>query len=117
MTQLGSLEVQANGDMIVEPVSSSLPGGFYPVSLADGIVTGYTQSGGVTSITLATHDALHRTGRVSQERLRASFAQNLSLLRMKAAWDAAAQLNNRSCWLALSGKAMEVLDVDVAQVR
>ena len=117
VTQLGSLEVQANGDMIVEPVSTALPSGFYPVSLADGVVTGYTQSGGVTTATLATHDALHRTGRVSQERLRASFAQNVSLLRMKAAWEAAAQLNSRPCWLALSGKAMEVLDVDVAQVR
>jgi hypothetical protein len=43
VTQLGSLEVQANGDMIVEPVSSALPNGFFPVSLADGVVTGYTQ--------------------------------------------------------------------------
>jgi hypothetical protein len=45
---------------------------------------------------------------------RAYFCQNVALLRLNAAWDCARALNVRPLWLALSGKAMEVLNVAMA---
>jgi hypothetical protein len=51
---------------------------------------------------------------VSGDRIRASFAQNVALLRLQAAWDVARVLNLRPFWLALSGKAMETLNVSMA---
>ncbi|CAN0254355.1 unnamed protein product, partial [Discosporangium mesarthrocarpum] len=42
------------------------------------------------------------------------FLQNLALLRLQQAWRAALQLDERPYWLALSNKAMEVLDVQMA---
>jgi WD repeat-containing protein 19 len=38
----------------------------------------------------------------------------LALLRLKDAWNAAIDINKRPYWLALSGKAMDVLDVNMA---
>lgn len=51
---------------------------------------------------------------MSQDRLRSAFSQNLALLRLKEAWEIAYTLQTRSYWLALSGKAMEQLDIDMA---
>ena len=42
------------------------------------------------------------------------FCQNVALLRLNAAWEAARALYVRALWLALSGKAMEVLNVAMA---
>lgn len=116
ITQLGSLTVQPNGDMVVDPLSTPVPSSdAVPLALADGIVSCYTPSSGIQTTILATHEALQRSGRVSNDRLRAAFAQNVALLRLNAAWHVAVQLNDRACWLALSGKAMESLDVELAQ--
>jgi WD repeat-containing protein 19 len=52
--------------------------------------------------------------RVTGDKIRASFAQNVALLRLQAAWDVARVLNQRPFWLALSGKAMETLNISMA---
>ena len=38
----------------------------------------------------------------------------LALLKLEEAWQAALELDERPCWLALSGKAMEMLNVELA---
>ena len=51
----------------------------------------------------------------NMERLTECFKQRLSMLRLKDAWEVAVQLNNRSMWLALSGKSMEHLDIGLGK--
>jgi WD repeat-containing protein 19 len=114
VTQLGALDIQPNGDMVVDALSTPLPPGHVPMSVTDGSLVAYTQGGALATLPLATHDALNRSGRVTADRLRAAFAQNVALQRLLPAWDIACSLDDRACWLALSGKAMEVLNVDIA---
>ena len=42
------------------------------------------------------------------------FCQALALVKLETAWQAALEIDRRQFWLALSGKAMELLDVDLA---
>lgn len=51
---------------------------------------------------------------MSGDRIRAAFSQNIALLRLNAAWDLAVVLNQRQFWLALSGKSMETLNINMA---
>lgn len=48
------------------------------------------------------------------DKIRTAFTQNVALLRLQAAWDVARVLNLRQYWLALSGKAMETLNIAMA---
>ena len=133
--QLGILDIQPNGDMVVEPRPTPMPPGASPIMVFNGQVTSQTLTGSLVNTTLITHETIatvsvvratttigkeqmiglrFQGGRVTPERLRAQFAQYLSLLRLHQAWEVAKQLNNRSFWLALSGKAMEMLEVELA---
>jgi WD repeat-containing protein 19 len=53
--------------------------------------------------------------RLSPTRQRQAFSQALALLRLNSAWEMALVINSRSYWLALAGKAMEQLELDIAQ--
>jgi hypothetical protein len=57
---------------------------------------------------------IRRVAQVVGGNVRAAFCQSVALVRLNAAWDAARQLKSRPLWLALSGKAMEVLNVAMA---
>ena len=46
--------------------------------------------------------------------LRFKFTQALTMLQLRQAWDVALNLGGRAYWLALSYKAMEVMDVAMA---
>lgn len=113
IVQLGSLEIQHNGDMIMEPRPTRVPHGSVPILVYDGVVTCQQQNGSLGSLTLATHDKLG-SGRMSGDQLRSAFSQNLALLRLNAAWELASSLKSKSFWLALSGKAMEQLNIEMA---
>jgi len=115
VSQLGTLDIRENGDMTMEAAATPLPSGQVPLAVADGVVTTYSQAGTLASVYLVTHDALATGGAMSPTRMRAALAQYLGLLRLNEAWDAATRLDDRSCWMALSGKAMEILDLEMAQ--
>ena len=55
-----------------------------------------------------------QVARVSGDKIRTAFSQNVALLRLNAAWDIAVTLDLRQFWLSLSGKAMETLNVAMA---
>lgn len=122
---LGRLNISANGDMSVEPQATGMPQGAVPVLCYDGLVLAYhstAANGPLVPILLQTHDAIHRSGRVGgggggssgQERARQSFAQKVATLRLHEAWQDAVELHDTPCWLALAGKAMECLDINLA---
>eukprot|EP01029_Cantina_marsupialis_P026834 TRINITY_DN7306_c0_g1_i3.p1 TRINITY_DN7306_c0_g1~~TRINITY_DN7306_c0_g1_i3.p1 ORF type:complete len:1019 (-),score=347.17 TRINITY_DN7306_c0_g1_i3:302-3358(-) len=111
---IGSLEIRESGDMVLNAAHTHRPRGWMPVVLNDGIMVCQEQNGSLQTLILSTHDMIHRKGRLSQEQSKTLFAQFLSLLRLKEAFDLARQLQFRSHWLALSGKAMEQLDMTTA---
>lgn len=145
VTQLGMLEIQANGDMVVDPVATAVPPGAIPLALSGGTVTLHSGSGGgaISTLVLATHSALAPAAAVmavpgaggpaaaaagasapfagggadadAAGRLRAAFGQCVALLRLREAWELAVRLDDRSVWMALSGKAMEVMELELAQ--
>jgi WD repeat-containing protein 19 len=49
-----------------------------------------------------------------KERQLLKFTQNLALLRLKEAWNAALNLNKPRYWHALANKAMQVMDIEMA---
>jgi len=114
IVQLGALDIRQNGDMIMEPRPTRIPHGHSPIVVYNGVVSCQMQNGSLAAVTLKTHDQLHKTGRMSSERLQASFAQNLALLRLKEAWEVGFAVKSGPLWLALSGKAMEQLNIDMA---
>jgi WD repeat-containing protein 19 len=118
LSPLGRLSIAPNGDMSSVPVATPLPSGGLPIACVDGIVAAYASSspsGPLVPVVLATHDAIHSSGRVTPDRERQTFCQNVALMRLATAWDAALGLNDQACWLALAGKAMESLDVELAE--
>ena len=118
ISKVGPLEVRDNGDMrIDEKQRTPIPPGLEPILTFNGRVICQAQNGQLDSVLLSSHDLLddsRSSGHMSGDRLRREFAQNLALLRLKPAWNIALQMMSYPHWLALSGKAMEQLDVGMA---
>jgi WD repeat-containing protein 19 len=119
ITRVGRVEINPDsGDMIQEALSTDVPHGSSPAVVRNGRVTCQHQSGALDTIVLNTHSNIRvsggRGGARNIERLTECFKQRLCMLRLRDAWEIALQLNNRSLWLALSGKSMEHLDIGLA---
>lgn len=113
------------------PSLTKLPNGFNQVVMFhDGNIHGQRSTGGLVSITLASHDALTNNGgnggggvgvgkpnlRSSRnsDKLRTSFQQLLSLNRLKGAWELSLQLKSRECLIQLGKRALDQLDIELA---
>ena len=111
---------------MMRPESVPLGAGLHPICSHDGRVTSQAASGNIKTELCRPYEALGGPagpqgggaggggagGAVAPPLER--FKQNLALLRLKDAWDAALQLDGRAYWLALSGKSMEVIDIQMA---
>jgi WD repeat-containing protein 19 len=120
ITRVGRIDIDADtGDMVQEALSTDVPHGSSPAVVRNGRVTCQHQSGALDTTILNTHSNIRvpggRGGARNMERLTECFKQRLSMLRLKDAWEVAVQLNNRSMWLALSGKSMEHLDIGLGK--
>ena len=115
VTKVGPLEVRDNGDLETEPLSTQLPAGFQAIVSFAGIVTCQAPSSQLTKVMLGSHEALHSQER-SEQAARARFCQSLALRKLNDAWKQALLFadQNRSHWLALSGRAMEEMNVEIA---
>jgi WD repeat-containing protein 19 len=115
-TKIGSIGIGANGDMKITPNNTKLPHGCSPISIFNGRITCQRQNGQLDSVVLQTHTNVKI--RHGMEKSRAYFElcfnQRLALMRLKDAWDVAVKLKERRFWLALSGKALEQLDIAMA---
>ena len=114
ISKLGNLVVRPNGDMTVEPEPTPLPSGFSPIIVYNGVVTCQNSDGAVDIVKLASHIDVFSKGRGSIEKQQKCFCQNLALLRFDYAWEVGKSLKIRPLLLALSGKAMEQLNIKIA---
>lgn len=142
VTHLGPLTIQGNGDMNVDPRPTRVPSDHSPILSYDGIVVAQVASGALGAVVLGTHKPLlmvrgrprtmplssllipflvllsccplQAIPRMSVEQREKAFAASLALSRLDTAWQLALALRHRPAWLALAGKSMEQLRVDVA---
>ncbi|CAM9385562.1 unnamed protein product, partial [Hapterophycus canaliculatus] len=114
VTKLGLVEISEDGGVAVTPESSPIPPQHVAVVCHKGTVTCQTQDGNIASFVAAPYEFANAGSRAPSDVWERCFLQNLALLRLKQAWRAALQLDERRYWLALSNKAMEVLDVQMA---
>ncbi|RHZ21453.1 hypothetical protein DYB37_000111 [Aphanomyces astaci] len=104
VTQLGTMDIDLNGDFLFAPQSTKIPPGHSAVLFADGVLTTQQPGGTLTTIVSCTHEALQVV-----------FKQCLGLLRMDAAWKQAVVIDAKEYWLALAGRAMHTLDIALSK--
>ena len=126
LLKLGQVEVSPDGGVVMQPERAEIPAGnTILISTGGQLTTENAAAGGLAVITHPFFDQMdeHRgEGRGRQaaskglvpavQRMR--FCQALALHRLDDAWQAALDLDKREYWLALSGKAMEVMNVELA---
>nr|CCA16506.1 PREDICTED: similar to WD repeat domain 19 putative [Albugo laibachii Nc14] len=117
VTELGYLEVHDDGAVVIAPHETKISHDLAPILIYDGIVTCQHTSGKLETIVACSHDQIQKSQRSnpSIEQEKASFCQNLSLLRLEAAWQCAMRIDQRDYWLALAGRAMHTLNVSIAK--
>lgn len=109
ITKLGPVDITPEGEIVMQPEARALPSGCSPILCCAGIMTCQDAAGNLQSVTSPQY-AMTRGANVPLLK----FTQNLSLHKLRAAWDAALDLNGRAFWYALSNKAMELMDVAMA---
>ncbi|KAJ1448620.1 hypothetical protein M885DRAFT_538620 [Pelagophyceae sp. CCMP2097] len=111
VTKLGPVEISADGEVTMVPKATPIQQGLFPICSHEGAITCQVGSGSITSIRCPLYEHKDAGAGAPPQQV---FCQCLALLRLHDAWDAALHLSNRAYWFALSGKAMEVLDLDLA---
>lgn len=133
VTKLGLVSIEEHGEVSIETQETHLPFGCQPLLIYDGqIVCQKSDSGDLRQVQCASHDHLdvadsghsldstssHNNNNNAKERLlnkmQQSFEQNLVLHRLERCWTLALKLDRRPTWLALAGKAMEQLALELA---
>lgn len=117
VTELGYLEVHDDGEVVIAPQETKVSHDHAPILIYDGVVTCQHTSGKLETIVSCSHDQFQKPQRSSQsvENEKELFCQNLSLLRLEAAWQCAVRIDQRDFWLALAGRAMHTLNVSIAK--
>ena len=119
LSKLGPVEVSNEGEINMKPDKVELVSGNFPLLSTNGVLTCQTVSGFLTTIVHPYFDQLveninKNSDRSDKKLLAERFGQSLALLKLEAAWLTALELDKRQFWLALSGKAMETLNVELA---
>ncbi|KAJ1416172.1 hypothetical protein B484DRAFT_302829, partial [Ochromonadaceae sp. CCMP2298] len=120
--KLGPVVVSGTGEVNLTPDRIELNPGYIPMLSAGGMLTCQTAAGAPATVV---HPFFRDLGKRNEERERSSkggdkkyqvnkFCQALALLNLNSAWEVALELDRRQFWLALSGKAMELMNVDLA---
>ena len=105
------------GPTVTKLTNTKLPFSFTPTLFYDGSLHGQKAGGGLSSLLIASHDALsviNKGAKRTPERLRQCLTQLLALNRLKAAWDIALIVKQKEQMLLLARKACDQLDVDLA---
>lgn len=131
LTKIGPVEVSADGEVTLKPGKIELVPGNTPIISSNGVLTCQSVVGNLTTIVHPYFDQLAENeaalgggsnnrrkgdvdGVVDKKKLTERFCQCLALLKLESAWLAALELDKKQFWLALSGKAMETLNVELA---
>jgi WD repeat-containing protein 19 len=125
LTKLGPVEISSDGGVNLVPEKTEISSGSAPILSINGQLTCQSPNGQLTRVTHPFFSELPGQDRSSPVRrhggrgedpeiLQHRFCQSLALLKLEQAWLAALDLDKRKYWLALSGKAMEMLNVELA---
>jgi WD repeat-containing protein 19 len=127
LVKLGPMEVSGDGKINLQPDKVELIAGNIPLISIGGVLTCQSASGALSTIVHPYFDHIDdehgksvrsakRTGdfHTDKQVLVNKFCQTLALCKLEMAWVVALQLDRRQFYLALSGKAMELLNVELA---
>jgi WD repeat-containing protein 19 len=130
LTKLGPVDISAEGEILVKPEKIEYPSENVPLLCINGVLTLQTPSGNLTTFPHPFFDRINGAasdwgggrsggrprggGGGDSASLKAQFCQCISLLKLDDAWTIALQLDRRPYWFALSNKAMEMLNVELA---
>jgi WD repeat-containing protein 19 len=132
LTKLGPIEISGDGEISVQPERVEFPAGKVPLVSINGVVSCQAADGNLSTFHHPYFDRLNgATGggwgdsdarggggrgkvRGDPQVLKPEFSQCIALLKLEEAWKVALQLDRRAYWFALSNKAMEMLNVELA---
>jgi len=109
VSKLGPVEISTEGQVRLTPKATPLQAGLLPICACEGSIACQGSGGGLSFIQSPVYE--HKASPGQGE---LAFSQNLALLKLNDAWNAALELNARAYWLALSNKAMELIQVQLA---
>lgn len=126
LLKLGPMTVSGEGQIEVNPEKIDLPSGNSPLICIGGIISSQSVSGLVSYSVHPLFDHIVEQSNLPGKKNRSSsekidkkyltkrFTQSLAALQLDIAWLAAVELDRRQYWLALGGKAMELLQIELA---
>lgn len=130
LTKLGPMEVSTYGEIELRPDKIEVAAGNVPLLSLAGTFTCQTVAGAISSIVHPYFDHLDEDElnsangtstkkpaydtSLDRKALTYKFCQSLALSKLHIAWSVALLLDKRQYYLALSGKAMELLDIELA---
>ena len=134
LLKIGPVEISNDGEVILTPDKIEIPLGHIPIISISGILTCQTASGNLIPIMHPYFSSLPDTILAAQgvivlsnkekilqennnnekQNTLFNFCQSLALLQLENVWTAALELDKRQYWLALSHKAMELLNVELS---
>lgn len=127
LLKLGPVSVSPDGEVHQTPEKVDIVPGNVPILSVGGTLTCQASGGNMSTLVHPYFDRLNddskANARKSQEEsnpkaerklLIDKFCQALALLKLEQAWEVALNLDKRQFWLALSGKAMELLNIELA---
>ncbi len=141
LVKLGPISISSIGEITLKPDKIEITPGNIPIVSVGGILTCQTTSGSISTFTHPFFDQIDLRAKKqaasnspSNRKLRSGyqnydpdydpkkelehksnfFCQTLALHKLDKSWEIAVELNKKSFFLALSNKAMELLDVELA---
>jgi WD repeat-containing protein 19 len=125
LTKLGIVDISSEGDITLTPGAIDLVSGNVPVLCSAGFIVSQNVTGGLVNSVHHFFDQLNekaekrlrnrqQLGKSEERMLMNRFCQAIALMKLEVAWDTALELDLRNFWIALSSKAMEVLNIELA---
>lgn len=122
LAKLGPVEISDDGSVALVPSTFVIPASNTPILCTNGTITCQTIAGSINpmvhpcfeQITTPPPSLRKKQSNADALNLRSKFGQALGLVLMDIAWQVALELDKRQFWLALSNKAMELLNVELA---
>lgn len=131
LTKLGPVVISSEGEISLTPDKIELNPGNVPILSTGGMLTCQTVAGSLSSIVhpfFLELDPSSSRSKQQQSRSRDDdestkkdkkvlankFCQAIALLKLNAAWEVALELDRRQFWLALSHRAMELMNIELA---
>jgi len=132
LTRLGPVDVSEDGEITLTPEKTELPPGNVPLISNAGVITCQVASTGAIATVMhaffndvnddqSPHSAKNKNPSSSPDQRTGAtrglvnrFCQAIALMKLEVAWQTALDLDRRAYWLALSNRAMEMLNIDVA---